>query len=262
MPQMDFDSYFKSYLEKHFLKAKEPAQKLLRKALFYSLLGKASRFRPKLCFATTKALNQNPKKILPWAMAIEMIHCASLIHDDLPLMDNGKTRRGKKCNHLVFKEDIALLAGTCLFVESFSFLTSPLFNKKRPELLNLLVSKIGFQGLMSGQALDLKQKASSKQNFFKMIRLKTGSLIEASVLGPVILWGGKETTALKNYSQHLGIAYQLADDLKDNDSFFKSKALILKELESATKKSLNAIKPLGKKAEELKKLALFNQIKK
>ena len=127
---MNFDSAFKTYLKQHFLSASGSSQKLLRESLFYSLIAKAGRFRPKLCFAATKALGQNPKKILPWAIAVEMIHTASLIHDDLPLMDNAQVRRGIKCNHLVFGEDIALLAGTCLFVESFSLLKAPVFKKK------------------------------------------------------------------------------------------------------------------------------------
>lgn len=258
---MNFESSFKSYLEKQFLKAPYPAQKLLRRSVFFSLISKASRFRPQLCFATAKALGQEPQKILPWAMAVEILHCASLIHDDLPAMDNAKTRRGKKCNHLVFGEDMALLAGTCLFVESFSLLNDPLFNKKRSQILNLFISKAGFKGLMSGQALDLRFNCSTKKDFFKMIQLKTGSLIEASVLGPVFLWGKneKENKAFQTYAENLGIAYQLADDLKDKDGFFKSKKQALKELDTVSKKSLTALKPIGKSGEELKHLILLNQ---
>jgi len=255
---MNFESFFKIYLRNHFLKTADPAQNQLRGSLFYTLLAKASRFRPKLCFATTKVLGQKPETILPWAMAIEMIHCASLIHDDLPAMDNAKKRREKKSNHLVFGEDIALLAGTCLFIESFSLLNDLLFDKKRKQILNLLISKIGFKGLMSGQARDLKGVGSSKQKFFKMIQLKTGSLIEASILGPLLLWGKteEEKKALRNYSKYLGQAYQIADDLKDKDGFFKSKQQALKELQSTRQKSLKALKPLGKRGEELRLLCL------
>lgn len=258
---MKFETHFKAYLKKKFSKAKEPAEKLLQGSVLYSLLGKASRFRPQLCFATAKALNQQPKKILPWAMAIEMIHTASLIHDDMPSMDDSKTRRGKKCTHLVYGEGIALLAGDCLFIESFSLLNDPLFNKHRLELFNLLISKLGFRGLMSGQALDLHFGSFSKAKLFKMMQLKTGSLIEAAVIGPTILWGKteKEKKALKNYSRLLGPAYQLADDLKDKDGLIKAKKQTEKELHSITKKALNALKPLGEKADELRKLAVFNQ---
>lgn len=260
---MDFNSSFKKHLKNHFFKAKFPAQKTLKKALFYTLFAKSSEFRSKLCFATAKVLGKEPKKILPWAIAIEMLHCASLIHDDLPCMDNAKKRRGKKCNHLMFGEDIALLAGTCLFIESFSLLTKPVFNNKRTELLQLLISKIGFKGLMSGQAMDLKG-AHSQSHFFKMIKLKTGSLIEASVLGPLCLWGKtkKQKKALENYAKHLGIVYQLADNLKDKDCLFHSKKQTLKELKKHTEKSLNALEPLGDKAKEFKALILLNQTRK
>lgn len=258
---MNFEAHFRASLKKQFPDSKEPAQKLLKRSLLHSLLAKASRFRPQLCLAVTKVLKQNPKRILPYAVAIEMIHTASLIHDDLPSMDNAKIRRGKKCNHLVFGEDIALLAGSCLFVESWRLLNSPLYCEKRSELLNLLIGKAGFQGLMSGQALDLRFGASSKQKLFKMMRLKTGSLIEASVLGPLILWGKtkKIKKALSAYSRHLGLAYQLADDLKDRDGFAKFRKTMVQELKSATEKSLKALKPLGERSEELKQLALWNQ---
>lgn len=260
---MDFESLFKQQLKKSFLKANQPEQKTLRQSLFYTLLAKASRFRPKLCFAVTKTLGKKPEAILPWAMTMEMIHCASLIHDDLPCMDDEKIRRGKKCNHLIFGEDLALLAGTCLFIESFSFLNNPLFDNHRSQFLTLLISKIGFKGLMSGQALDLKQVSPSKKDFLKRIQLKTGSLIEACVLGPLLLWGKteKEKKALQTYSKHLGIAYQLADDLKDKDVFLKSKKWALNTLESTIKKSLIALKPLGKKGDELKNLSQMVQKK-
>ncbi len=273
---MNFESSFKSFITKRFLKTSAPAQNRLRQAIFYTLFAKGSRFRPQLCFAATKALGQNPKKILPWAIAIEMIHGASLIHDDLPSMDNAQTRRGKKSNHLIFGEDMAILAGTCLFIESFSLLNDPLFDKNRPQILSLLISKIGFKGLMSGQALDLyrsslknppslgknsnksavKGAGSSKQKFFKMIQLKTGSLIEAAILGPLLLWGKtqRERKALTHYSKSLGRAYQLADDLKDKDNFFKPKSLALEELRLARQKSLQALEPLGKRGEELGRL--------
>ena len=245
-----FEQAFKKYVENYFPKTKEPAQNLLRRSLLYSLLGKASRFRPGLSIATAKILNQNPKKIFPWAMLVEIIHCASLIHDDLPLMDNAKTRRGKKTNHLKFGGDIALLAGSCLFVEGFYLLSSPVFDKKRSQLLKLVTSKVGFKGLMSGQALDLREKQASKKKILKINQLKTGSLIELAIKGPLTLWqkDKKTNTALTKYSQHLGLAYQLADDIKD-----KGKNLYrVKELNLVKQKALIALNPLGPKAEELR----------
>ena len=256
---MNFESHFNSYLQKAFLTAPLPAQKLLRKALFYSLKAKASRFRPRLCFATAKALGQNSQKILPWAISIEMIHTASLIHDDMPAMDNSKTRRGKKCNHLVFGEDIALLAGSCLFIESFSLLKHAVFNKKRKDMLELLISKVGFQALMSGQALDLKSKSLSKKDSLKMMQLKTGSLISACVMGPLLLWGKtkKEKQALRIFADNLGLAYQLADDFQDQDG--ANKKWLLKEGKACLNKSFKALKSLNTNTKKLQALTSLIQ---
>ena len=190
-----------------------------------------------------------------------MAHCASLIHDDLPCMDNAKMRRKKKSNHLIFGADLSLLAGTCLFIESFTLLNHPLFNDKKSQILKLWISKIGFHGLMSGQAMDLKRGFNSQKQLLKMIQLKTASLIEASVCGPVLLWGKskKENKALYTYARNLGIAYQCADDLKDRDFHSLSEKQIWSLLESSDQKSLIALKALGKKAKDLKSLIFFNQ---
>ena len=258
---MDFESAFKKYFQSRFAKAPHLAQKRLKQSLFYSLFGKASRFRPQLCFAAAKALGQKPEKILPWAILLESAHCASLIHDDLPSMDNSLKRRGKACNHLIFGEDTALLAGTCLFIESFALMAHPLFKAKRAELLELLISKMGFEGLISGQAMDLKPSSPlSKRQFFQIIRLKTSSLIELACLGPLILWGKnqEQTEALTKYSQSLGRAYQLADDIQDNQTEALPRPALLKELKTATQNAKRSLKNFGAKAEGLKKLLLLN----
>ena len=256
---MNFEAHFNSYLQKAFLSTPLPAQKLLKKSLFYSLKAKASRFRPQLCFATSQSLGKSPEKILPWAIAIEMIHTGSLIHDDMPAMDNSKTRRGKACNHLIFGEGIALLAGSCLFVESFSLLKHPVFDKNRKEILELLISKVGFQALMSGQALDLKGKSSSKKDTLKMMHLKTGSLISACVLGPLLLWGKtqKEKQAFTRFAENLGLAYQLADDFQDQDG--ADKKWLKKEGITCLNKSLKALKTVEKQTVCLQQLILTLQ---
>lgn len=249
---MNFEHVFKTYLEKQFFKS--PLKTKLKKSMLYTLLAPASRFRVKLCFAVSEVLGQKANLILPWAVAIEMAHCASLIHDDLPTMDNASTRRKKACNHLVFGEDIALLSGTCLFIESFSLLNQAVFYKKKTQIINLFISKIGFQGMMSGQALDLNHSSLSQKNYLEMIRLKTGSLIEAACLGPVILWAKTKTQKefLTKFSQHVGLAYQLADDLKDQDSRTTSQKMILKKLRLNREKSLLALQKLGSSGEKLK----------
>ena len=225
---MNFEFEIQKYFRKTFLinpsktslstqkTTPDPAQKLLKKAILYSFKGKASHFRPRLCFETAKTLGHKSSQILPWAIALEMVHTASLIHDDMPCMDNAETRRERKCNHLIFGEDIALLTGACLFVESFSLLQDPLFNNKRTEFLELFIRTIGFHGLMSGQAMDLKNKLPHKKELLNIMSLKTGSLISACVLGPALLWADKkEYKVLENFAKNLGLAYQIADDYQD-----------------------------------------------
>lgn len=258
---------FKFFQEKNKVNPLSPAQKLLKKALLYSFKGKASLFRPRLCFEATKVLGRPVADILPWAMALEMIHTASLIHDDMPCMDGAKTRRGRKCHHLVFGEDMALLAGTCLFIESFSLLKAPLFDNKRADFLELLVSVAGFHGMMSGQTMDLKNKFSNKKEILKTMNLKTGTLISACVLGPALLWAdSKQYQTLKKFAQGLGLAYQLADDFQDllqdlpqDISQQKNKprqalkkTQLQKEGLSQLKKSEKALRLFGERAKKLK----------
>lgn len=252
-----FHSFFKSELNKRFPSSSLKGQKLLRKSLLYTLKSPCSFFRPQLALATTKALNKNPDLILPWAMAIEMIHVGSLIQDDLPCMDNATLRRSKKSNHLVFQEDMALLAGSTLFVESFSYLLYPSLEKKQGELLSLLIQKSGYKGMMSGQALDIRQQKSvSKKMLLKTLELKTGALIEACVAGPVILFSKKrqEKSALLKFAKILGQAYQVADDLEEN----KSNKNLQKILRNLTAQSLLALEPI-ENSDLLKKLSLYNE---
>ncbi|MBC6415235.1 MAG: polyprenyl synthetase family protein [Bdellovibrionales bacterium] len=248
---INFERELQKHLQKKFSKAPRTAQRILKKSIFYTFKGKSSHFRPRLCFATTKILGQNPKKILPWALALEMVHTGSLIHDDMPCMDYASFRRGQLCNHLVFGEDVALLAGTALFIESFSVLKSSLFDKNRKDFLELLISTIGFQGLMSGQVLDLKERSSSKKEILNTMHLKTGVLISACVLGPGFLWAdSSQQKALEKFSKNLGLAYQLADDYQDEKSvqrkwLFEKGMFFLKE-------SSEALNFFGKKSKDLK----------
>ncbi len=258
----EFEKYFKNQLTKLFKSSplKNSTQNLLKQSMLYTLLAPSSHFRAVLSIETTKCLKQEAKKIFPWAMAIEMFHSGSLILDDLPAMDNGKKRRTKKCNHLVFGEDLSLLAGSCLFIEAFSLLNQEVFKKKQSQILELFISKVGFQGVMGGQALDLRLKKPTNSEILKMIQLKTGSLIEASVAAPLLLWAKnqKTKTALTNFAKSLGMAYQISDDLQDKDFLFK-KEEAKKQLRDLTKKSLKSLEPLKEKADSLKKLCLLNE---
>ena len=254
----DFEVFLKNHFQTSFFFPKGKGALTLKRALSYCLFSPASRFRPRLCFATAKFFERNPKEAFPLAGAIEMIHCGSLAQDDLPVMDNSKTRRGQPACHVVFGEDMALLAGSCLFVEAFSLLNQmelPL--SKTRQLLKLFTKKAGFQGIMGGQALDIHRNFSSKKNLLTLYRLKTGALIEMAVEGPATLWGKKkENLCLSQFAQALGVAYQIADNLQDKEfNSLSSK----KELKHFTGKVLLSLKPLGERTEALRELTLLNK---
>ena len=256
-----FKNFFNTYLKTRFPNPAQPETALLQKALLYTFKAPSSLFRPKVAWTVTQCLGHPPKDIFPWATSIELIHGASLIHDDLPCMDNSSERRGKKSNHLVFGEDMALLAGACLFVEAFSLLTAPIFREKSQEMLNLLVRRTGFYGIMGGQAMDIRGKSSSLSFLLKSSELKTGSLILAAVEGPALLWNhtGRELKALQKYGCCLGQAYQIADDLTDRNfstKEFSKKQALLKKL---TRDSIKALKTLKYPTQPLADLSFFNE---
>lgn len=259
--ESQFKKFFNNYLKTRFPPSSQSETKLLRKALLYTLKAPSSLFRPKVAWTVTQCLGHPPQDIFPWATAIELIHGASLIHDDLPCMDDSPQRRGKSSNHLVFGEDMALLAGSCLFVEAFSLLTLPIFKERNQEMLELLVQRTGFYGMMGGQAMDIRGKSISQSFLLKLFELKTGSLILAAVEGPALLWNHteKERKALQKYGQFLGQAYQAADDLTDK-SFSKpelyKKQALLKKL---TRESIKSLKVLKFPTQPLAELSLLNE---
>ena len=259
--ETQFKKFFNNYLKTRFPPSSQPETKLLQKALLYTLKAPSSLFRPKVAWTVTQCLGHPPQNIFPWATAIELIHGASLIHDDLPCMDNSPQRRGKSSNHLVFGEDMALLAGSCLFVEAFSLLTSSIFKERSQEMLELLVRRTGFYGMMGGQAMDIRGKSTSQSFFLKLFELKTGSLILAAVEGPALLWNHtkKELKALQKYGRLLGQAYQVVDDLTDKKfskvEFHKKKPL----LKNLTQESINSLRVLKFPTQPLAELSLLNE---
>ena len=257
----EFKKFFNDYLKSRFSLSVPAEMKLLRQAILYTLKAPSSLFRPRLAMATSQFLKKPARDIFPWATALEIIHGASLIHDDLPCMDNSLKRRGKKSNHLVFGEDMATLAGACLFVEAFSLLTHPVFKEKYQEMLDLLVRRAGFYGIMGGQALDIRGKSSSTAFFLRLSEMKTGSLILSAVEGPALLWSPseRELSALRKYARALGRAYQVADDLTDGDLRQKSVAVKKNLLRKLTRESESALKPFKERAKPLIDLCLLNE---
>jgi geranylgeranyl diphosphate synthase type II len=193
----------------------------LREAMRYSLAAGGKRLRPVLCFAGAETVGGSSDSVMPAAVALEMIHTFSLIHDDLPSMDDDSLRRGKPTNHKVFGEATAILAGDALLAEAFYVLADA--RGIKPELLVRAIREIahatGGRGMTGGQVIDI-ESTGQKIGEAKLARLhlyKTGALIRASVTTGAMLSGAgdEELKALRSYGEAIGLAFQIADDLLD-----------------------------------------------
>jgi len=209
----------KSYLSEYL-----QIPQILRKAISYSIKNVGKRLRPVLCLTVAKSMGCDYETALPAACALEYIHTYSLIHDDLPSIDNDDFRRGKLTCHKVFGEDIAILAGDALFAEAYNVI---LKHQKSPEnviikLLKELTDAAGAGGMVAGQAVDVYYagKKISKANLKKMHYNKTAKLITASVrCGAIIADADDEKlNFLTEYAQNIGLAFQITDDLLDLES--------------------------------------------
>lgn len=192
------------------------------RAMRYSLFAGGKRIRPILCMAAAEALACDPAPFMPIACAFECIHTYSLIHDDLPAMDNDDLRRGKPTSHKVFGEAGAILAGDGLLTYAFELLSSAetaavLSAEKLVAIMHLIARASGSMGMVGGQSLDLA--AEGKEIPFDRLRLihslKTGALITAAVQTGAILGNATEAqyNAITAYGEHIGLAFQIADDL-------------------------------------------------
>jgi geranylgeranyl diphosphate synthase type II len=196
--------------------AAEPATGTLEEAMRYSLLAGGKRIRPVLALATAQALGRAPDDVLPLAAAIEMTHTYSLIHDDLPAMDDDDLRRGKPTCHVAFGEDVAILAGDGLFAEALRLVLSE--QRGEPEqvlaALREVVSAAGVKGMVGGQFLDV---AGEPVDVRHLHELKTGALIAASVGAVLSLEGVGEpaTIPYRRFAAELGVVFQIVDDILD-----------------------------------------------
>lgn len=201
--------------------AEGPAADLIR-AMTYSLFAGGKRLRPILCIAGAEAVGGDGHDVLPAACALEMIHTYSLIHDDLPVMDNDDLRRGKPTNHAIFGEALALLAGDGLLTEAFGILAGMRLPEGTPPeaLLRLIrwVSKAaGYQGMVGGQVVDIQsEKEVPEPEKVTFIHAhKTADLITVSVVSGSILCNADEAMiqALAAYGRKIGLAFQISDDI-------------------------------------------------
>jgi len=188
----------------------------------YSLMAGGKRIRPVLCIAATEAVGGKPPAVLPAACALEMVHTYSLIHDDLPAMDNDDLRRGKPTCHVAFDEATAILAGDALLTLAFEVLSSVQFTGKNQaaswlKVIHIISTAAGYQGMIRGQMLDMAAEGQhlTVDELKSMHALKTGALIEASLLCGALLADARkrQMEILKTYARNIGLAFQVTDDI-------------------------------------------------
>lgn len=194
----------------------------LKEAMLYSLTAGGKRLRPTLALAAAEILGTQPGEVIAFACAIEMIHTYSLIHDDLPAMDNDDFRRGKPTNHKMFGEAMAILAGDALLNLAYeTMLKDALAGNSMAKLraMEAVAGYAGARGMIGGQVIDLQGEGRrvDSQELTAMHRLKTGALIKAPVEAAAIISGAGEEqfAALSNFAANLGLAFQIKDDILD-----------------------------------------------
>jgi len=190
----------------------------LEEAMRYSLLAGGKRVRPVLALATARALDADPEGFLPVACALELIHTYSLIHDDLPAMDDDELRRGLPTSHVKFGEDVAILAGDGLFAEAMRlFCEQPGDPARVLAALGELAGATGVDGMVGGQYVDVIGAEEDATGLRALHALKTGRLIAASVGVVLILegLGEPETIAYRRFADELGVLFQIVDDILD-----------------------------------------------
>ncbi|NLD06404.1 MAG: polyprenyl synthetase family protein [Synergistaceae bacterium] len=216
---------FEEYLDSSSEQRNRDVPEKLRQAMDYSLFAGGKRLRPVLCLAAAERCGCDARDALPLALGFEMLHTATLIHDDLPCMDDDDMRRGKPSNHAVFGETLAVLAGDALLALSLEY---PLCNSKNIEphkllrAMQIFSSAIGPAGVCGGQALDMDSAPSATDPDYvrKIASLKTGSLIRAAVTSGAALGTDEEKvlSCFYDYGTHMGSAFQIIDDILDVSS--------------------------------------------
>jgi len=189
----------------------------LQEAMRYSLLAGGKRVRPVLALAFCQMLGGEPAEALPLACALELVHTYSLIHDDLPCMDDDDMRRGRPTCHTVYGEATAVLAGDALLAEAFRMIAEApgLSCEQKTEAVGILARACGGDGMVAGQLLDVEQIAANEDELRLLCRLKTGAMIQAAAeLGCVAAGASPETRPVAAaYGGHIGLAFQVRDDM-------------------------------------------------
>ena len=217
----EYREYVECYLKEHYDALNDQPQKLLFDAMQYSLMAGGKRIRPILAFEFCRVCGRDWKNAAPFAAAIEMIHTYSLIHDDLPCMDNDDYRRGRLTNHKVYGEGMAVLAGDALLTDAFGIAASAQLPNPgdMATAIGVLSECAGSLGMVGGQVLDImsEERELTEQEVLDIQNRKTGCLISAACALGVIAGGGseKQYDAACQFAAGLGLAFQIRDDMLD-----------------------------------------------
>ena len=197
---------------------------VLFEAMSYSMLLPGKRIRPIMCLLAFETVSRKKsKKIIPFSIIFELIHTYSLIHDDLPSMDNDNLRRGKPANHIVFGEGMAILAGDALLTMAFELATDFFMNNSDYinglKCMQIIASAAGHKGMVEGQALDISSENKSLlcKDILRLYRKKTGLMLEAPLLCGALLAEAKveQYTAIEKFARKIGLVFQITDDILD-----------------------------------------------
>lgn len=213
---LEVNTYLQAYLPK-----KEASPQVLHEAMHYAVMNGGKRIRPLLTYASSEALGIRPSLLTPAAAAIELLHCFSLVHDDLPAMDDDDLRRGKLSLHKAFNEGIAILAADAMQSLAFHILANDSsLNQKddiRVSLSSLIAEASGTSGMTGGQALDIEAegKIIDLKDLEHIYHLKTGKLLRACIMAPVFYSNisQNEISALETFIKDIGLAFQIQDDI-------------------------------------------------
>ena len=254
-----------------------PGRSRLGQAMRYSLLGGGKRLRPIVALAAGEAAGATARAVLPFACAIEMIHTYSLVHDDLPAMDDDDLRRGRPTCHKVYGEGLAILVGDALLTEAFGLMASARGAARALEAVSEVARAAGVAGMVGGQALDLAAEGTraTLATLRAIHARKTGALFRIAARTGGLVAGAAPAVLrrLTDYGQHLGLAFQIADDILDAAGGPEADGRTDRELRKATypavlgaaaarshlvrsrDRALAALVPLGPAAEPLQALA-------
>ncbi|MBI4353886.1 MAG: polyprenyl synthetase family protein [Candidatus Omnitrophica bacterium] len=234
----------------------------LEEAMRYCVIGGGKRFRPLLCVGASEAVGGSPRQALSAACAIELIHTYSLVHDDLPAMDNADERRGRASCHRKFGQAMAILVGDALLTRAFELLSRNGVPNAM-QIMRAIGEASGTAGLVGGQVLDLQCGMGNVECGMKQLeetaRRKTGALITASVVAGGLAGRASSTalTRLRQFGQRLGLAFQLRDDVHDGDGLVKAvgRNAVERRVQTLIDQAQQTIAPLGQRAWALRELA-------